>query len=50
MSTMVAVLLTFYPQGAYLVKVVAVQMGIDSEQPSSDGPDDIPKVTRERYA
>ena len=30
-SNIMAVLLTFYSQGAYLVKVVAVQVGIDPE-------------------
>ena len=47
---MVALLLTFYSQGAYLVKVVAVQVSVDSEQPSGDGLDDIPEITRERHA
>jgi len=41
---------TFYPQGAYLVKVVAVQVGINPEQSSGDGLDDIPEVTRKRHA
>jgi hypothetical protein len=30
-SAMISVLLTFYSQGAYLVKVVTVQVGIDPE-------------------
>jgi len=47
---MAALLPTFYSQGAYLVKVVAVQVGVDSEQSSGNGFDYIPEVTRERHA
>jgi hypothetical protein len=47
---MIAILLTFYSQGTYLVKVVAVQVGIDPEQSSGDGLDDISEVTRKWHA
>ena len=49
-SVMIDTLHTFYSQGTYLVKVVAVQVGIDPEQSSGDGLDDIPEVTRKWHA
>lgn len=41
---------TFNTQGADLIKMVAIDVSIDTEQPSNDGADSVPEIARERGA
>lgn len=50
METRVNIGRTFDPQRTYLVKVIAVKMRVDTEQPSCDGLDGFFECTGKRYA